>query len=840
MDPEEERALVPEPQEPPGTRVAAVPLMPLTPPVPRRRARLFSSGIDEPRARRATDVILLVAALVGLGLLTLVAVPQAGYERALTTLARAVPGAFDSLWRLLIDLLGLAVLGVFVATIVRRRFALLRDLVLAAVVAFLIGLVVERAALNAWPTLSGSLRISGAWFAPLRLSIPAAVAMTASPHLSQPARRVDRWVVLLAALASVLLGASTPSGAIAGLVIGMMAAATVHLTFGSCRGRPSLDDVVVALAGLGVPTRSVGAADRQREGVFLVDATDAAGDPLVVKVFGRDANDTQLLTSLWRTVWYREAGSPTSVGRLQQVEHEAFLTLLAAQAGVPTASVVTAGATVEDDVLLVLRPWGRPLGATPERWSDDLAGAVWEVLDLLHDAGLSHGQVDDHHLVTGPSATGASGEGAAVVEVPAGDDPKIALGLIDFRGGSVAPSETRLRTDQAQALVATVLAIGEERALPAALAHLGADRLAAVLPFVQVTTLTLGQRKEVREEKLDLDALRDRAAELAGVEPPELEQMRRVSWTSVVQVVLLIVAFMALTRAIGGVDFAVLGDQIGDAIWWFVVVGFVLAQLTRLAQAMATLGAAPSRLPLRPVYALQLALSYLGLAVPTSAARIGVSIRFFQRHGLPSGSALAVGALDGVAGFIVQMVLLLGILVMTPASLELDLDNAVPIDLSRLLAVIVAIGVLTGVVLLSLPSWRGRLVGLVRQMASEAIGAMRGLRSPRRLGMLFGGNLASDVLFALALGAFTSSMGYSVGLTELIFINVSVSLLAGVLPIPGGIGVVEGGLTFGLVRAGMPEETALAAVLMYRLSTFYLPPIWGFFALKWLERNKHL
>ncbi len=83
-------------------------------------------------------------------------------------------------------------------------------------------------------------------------------------------------------------------------------------------------------------------------------------------------------------------------------------------------------------------------------------------------------------------------------------------------------------------------------------------------------------------------------------------------------------------------------------------------------------------------------------------------------------------------------------------------------------------------------------------------------------------------------------MGYSIGLTELIFINISVSLLAGVLPIPGGIGVVEGGLTFGLVRAGMPEETALAAVLMYRLSTFYLPPIWGFFALKWLEKNKHL
>jgi uncharacterized membrane protein YbhN (UPF0104 family) len=38
----------------------------------------------------------------------------------------------------------------------------------------------------------------------------------------------------------------------------------------------------------------------------------------------------------------------------------------------------------------------------------------------------------------------------------------------------------------------------------------------------------------------------------------------------------------------------------------------------------------------------------------------------------------------------------------------------------------------------------------------------------------------------------------------------------------------------------MGDEVAFAAVLLYRLSTFYLPPIWGYFALSWLERNEHL
>ena len=52
--------------------------------------------------------------------------------------------------------------------------------------------------------------------------------------------------------------------------------------------------------------------------------------------------------------------------------------------------------------------------------------------------------------------------------------------------------------------------------------------------------------------------------------------------------------------------------------------------------------------------------------------------------------------------------------------------------------------------------------------------------------------------------------------------------------------MTEFGLTVGLTAAGMTEEAALAAVVLYRVSTFYLPPVWGFFAMRWLQRNAHL
>ena len=106
--------------------------------------------------------------------------------------------------------------------------------------------------------------------------------------------------------------------------------------------------------------------------------------------------------------------------------------------------------------------------------------------------------------------------------------------------------------------------------------------------------------------------------------------------------------------------------------------------------------------------------------------------------------------------------------------------------------------------------------------------------------MLFGGNLVSQLFFAAALGLCVRAVGGSVGFGELVFINTVVSLFAGMAPVPGGIGVTEAGLIGGLTAVGVPEETAIAAVIVYRMCSYYLPPSWGWFAMRWLTRNDYL
>ena len=62
----------------------------------------------------------------------------------------------------------------------------------------------------------------------------------------------------------------------------------------------------------------------------------------------------------------------------------------------------------------------------------------------------------------------------------------------------------------------------------------------------------------------------------------------------------------------------------------------------------------------------------------------------------------------------------------------------------------------------------------------------------------------------------------------------------GISPVPGGMGVVEAGMIFGLTAAGISETDAVAAVFVQRLFTAYLPPIWGWGALVWMRKKEYL
>jgi uncharacterized membrane protein YbhN (UPF0104 family) len=319
-----------------------------------------------------------------------------------------------------------------------------------------------------------------------------------------------------------------------------------------------------------------------------------------------------------------------------------------------------------------------------------------------------------------------------------------------------------------------------------------------------------------------------------------LQQLRRVSWRLVVQAVLLFIALSILVSTVAGLDGQELTDELREATWWLVAAGFVVAQAPRITQTVSALGAAPRPLPFKPLYLLQLAQGYVGLAVPTSAARVAMNVRFFQKQGLSPGTALAIGGLDGLAGFLVEAALLVGLITLTPSSLQFDLDAPSLPEWRTILVSLAVLAVVLATVSVVFADRRRQVLEWARELLADGRSALSKLNSPRRLVLMLGGNVASILLFSAALGLFAAALGGIVPFADLVVVVISVSLLAGLLPVPGGIGVVESGLTLGLVAAGMPEGAAFAAVVLYRLSTTYLPPLWGFVAFRWLGRHDYL
>src|SRR5262249_55966650 len=115
------------------------------------------------------------------------------------------------------------------------------------------------------------------------------------------------------------------------------------------------------------------------------------------------------------------------------------------------------------------------------------------------------------------------------------------------------------------------------------------------------------------------------------------------------------------------------------------------------------------------------------------------------------------------------------------------------------------------------------------------------LRSPARLALLLGGNVLTQMLTATVLLACLAAFGHGISFWTVVAVNVGVSLLASIVPLPGGGAAVSVlGLGGALVALGIPRAPAAAAVLTYQIVHGYLPAIPGWFAMNDLLRKQLL
>jgi len=132
-----------------------------------------------------------------------------------------------------------------------------------------------------------------------------------------------------------------------------------------------------------------------------------------------------------------------------------------------------------------------------------------------------------------------------------------------------------------------------------------------------------------------------------------------VTWGSLAIVVIIGIAAYAIISAIAGVGLENLLEELehADAVWLWGAL--LLSPVVQVGQAFSTMGASRQPLRLGPVLLFQYTIQFMALAVPSSAGRLALEIRFFERVGVTATGAVAVGVIDSVCGFIVEVLLIL-------------------------------------------------------------------------------------------------------------------------------------------------------------------------------------
>ena len=872
------------------------------------RAIFFAPVGDGRRRRRGSDAFRVGLALLVVLICWLATKVNSSSEKALINIVAPPPDGIKWLvtsvaW---VGSVGLVV-AVVVLALVSRRTEVIRDTVLAGAAAWLVcvGLGLVLGTDGGRPASSAPHGFDLA-FPVARVAAAVAVATAALPYLSRWVQRTILVTIGVLAVATMVSGYGLPVSVLASLAIGVLITAIVHLVFGSPLGLASASEVRVLLADLGIVVDDVVPSPKQSWGLgrFLAEVD---GRTLDVSIYGRDASDAQLLSKTTRFLLYRDSGPTLTYTRRQQVEHEAYLTLMAARAGARVATVLAAGpAGPAKDALLVTRPpEGRRLA--------ELAPFVMPVADATDGEGTGAGTDGDGPTAGGDAAAPADGESSMrssirpVAADPSPHDPGVtgpvptgpppveptpadppttdpvltdealdgifgqvlalrgagiahgalstetivladdgSAGLVDMRAAATVATTDQLDRDLATTMAAAALVAGPQRTAAAAARTVPTDALAAALPYLQRAALDPVASRTLRGKKAILAALRDEGAQAVGIEVPKLIEPRRISWVNLVLVVGTLIGGWALIGVLVNVTHS--WSTITGARWGWVAVVFVLAQAVYPALAVTTVGSVTDTMPYGRTVALEVSNTFVSLAGGSMGA-LATRVRFFQQQGYDATLAVSSGVLISTASWIVKgglFVIAIPIAISqfhfgdTPTSTGGGSGSSTATLVWIIIIAIAALGILLGL-LFAIPRWRRLAAAKLRPKASEVWSHLKVLSThPRNLVEIFGGEIVGQLLVALALGAALHAFDEHLSLASLLIALTLGSMIGGISPVPGGMGVVEAGMILALTAAGIPQDDAVAAVFVQRLFTAYLPPIWGWFFLIWMRRREYL
>ncbi|MFL6109801.1 MAG: YbhN family protein [Catenulispora sp.] len=260
--------------------------------------------------------------------------------------------------------------------------------------------------------------------------------------------------------------------------------------------------------------------------------------------------------------------------------------------------------------------------------------------------------------------------------------------------------------------------------------------------------------------------------------------------------------------------------------------------LTYVAAALNLVGCVKEDLPFRTTVTAQLAAAFAGLVAPGAVGGMAVNTRYLQRAGIPVARAVTSVGVSQVVAFTCYLLLFLLFSAFAGNKQTAGGGLSAVSPSATVTGVIVALAVLC-VLIAAIPRLRAMALNRLRPLFTDVWPeVLQAARSPRKLTRAVGGAFALPLAASVCQWASVNAVGGSdVSLAATGVAYLVAKALGSLVPTPGGIGGIEAALTAGLTTAGVPSAVAATAVIVFRLLTWWLPVIPGWFAFTALQRR---
>jgi len=221
--------------------------------------------------------------------------------------------------------------------------------------------------------------------------------------------------------------------------------------------------------------------------------------------------------------------------------------------------------------------------------------------------------------------------------------------------------------------------------------------------------------------------------------------------------------------------------------------------------------------------------AFVNRLLPSGLGGLGLHGVYLYKRKHTAAEATAVVSVNNLLGMVAHLTLLAAVLLFGAGSWH---QFAADWHLSiHWWYGLIAVGVATGV--WTLPTVRHYLQAFLHNLLSS----LRKI-SPLHLARAFCLALLLTVTYTFILFSTARSLGLHLGVVQ-VFIIFSIGMLTSTAtPTPGGLVGAEAGLFAGFVAYGVPSATAGAAVLLYRLVTYWLPLVPGVLGLLQARHRK--